>query len=236
MNDEDWGLPFALFVPYSNTISDVDNKIRYATVDVGYDWWRGDGVQGRALHRLQLSSSRTWTCSAAASSPTRTPTASTADPDLRAGADGDRRLARAAAGHGRRLLAGAAPEAQRRGRLPAVRELHGHRRSRPAPAPVARGRPGHRRAARGDAHLRDHRRAERRRRRTLLVDVDDERRRQFRRRRHRSSRWHTRWSRRRCWCRAPTRSAPRPSPCRSSRVVAQPAASCAGGAASITGS
>jgi len=44
MNDEDWGLPsppFAAFVPYSNTLSDVDNKINYATIDVGYDLWRG---------------------------------------------------------------------------------------------------------------------------------------------------------------------------------------------------
>jgi opacity protein-like surface antigen len=41
INDEDWGLPFALFVPYSNTLSEVDNKINYAIVDVGYDWWRG---------------------------------------------------------------------------------------------------------------------------------------------------------------------------------------------------
>jgi opacity protein-like surface antigen len=44
MNDEDWGLPsppFAAFVPYSNTLSGVDERIRYASVDVGYDWWRG---------------------------------------------------------------------------------------------------------------------------------------------------------------------------------------------------
>ncbi len=43
MNDEDWGLPsppFPAFVPYSNTLSDVDDNIRYAIVDVGYDWWR----------------------------------------------------------------------------------------------------------------------------------------------------------------------------------------------------
>jgi opacity protein-like surface antigen len=48
MNDEDWGLPsppFAAFVPYSNTISDVDDDIRYAIVDVGYDWWRGAGYR-----------------------------------------------------------------------------------------------------------------------------------------------------------------------------------------------
>jgi opacity protein-like surface antigen/outer membrane protease len=41
LNDEDWGLPFAVFVPYSNTLSKVDDDIRYAIVDVGYDWWRG---------------------------------------------------------------------------------------------------------------------------------------------------------------------------------------------------
>jgi len=44
MNDEDWGLPsppFPAFVPYSNTLSDVDDKIGYGIVDVGYDWWRG---------------------------------------------------------------------------------------------------------------------------------------------------------------------------------------------------
>jgi opacity protein-like surface antigen/outer membrane protease len=46
MNDEDWGLPsppFAAFVPYSNTLSGVDERINYAIIDVGYDWWRGDG-------------------------------------------------------------------------------------------------------------------------------------------------------------------------------------------------
>lgn len=44
LNDEDWGLPsppFAAYVPYSNTASDVDNKIKYGIIDVGYDWWRG---------------------------------------------------------------------------------------------------------------------------------------------------------------------------------------------------
>jgi opacity protein-like surface antigen len=44
LNDEDWGLPsppFPAFVPYSNTYSDVDNRINYAVVDLGYDWWRG---------------------------------------------------------------------------------------------------------------------------------------------------------------------------------------------------
>lgn len=42
LNDEDWGLQFgSAFIPYSNTISSVDDRIRYWTVDVGYDWWRG---------------------------------------------------------------------------------------------------------------------------------------------------------------------------------------------------
>jgi outer membrane protease len=41
MNDEDWGLPFAVFIPYSNTISSVDDRITYWTVDVGYNWRRG---------------------------------------------------------------------------------------------------------------------------------------------------------------------------------------------------
>ncbi|MEO8421336.1 MAG: omptin family outer membrane protease, partial [Hyphomicrobium sp.] len=42
LNDEDWGLPFAIFVPYSNTISKVDDHIRYGVVDVGYDLWRDE--------------------------------------------------------------------------------------------------------------------------------------------------------------------------------------------------
>ncbi len=40
LNDEDWGLQFALFVPYSNTISRTDDHIRYGVIDVGYDVWR----------------------------------------------------------------------------------------------------------------------------------------------------------------------------------------------------
>ncbi|CAN1723078.1 outer membrane immunogenic protein [Hyphomicrobium sp. 1Nfss2.1] len=40
LNDEDWGLPFADFVPYSNTWSAVDDRIRYGVIDVGYDVWR----------------------------------------------------------------------------------------------------------------------------------------------------------------------------------------------------
>jgi len=40
LNDEDWGVPFAIFVPYSNTWSDVDDHIRYGIIDVGYDVWR----------------------------------------------------------------------------------------------------------------------------------------------------------------------------------------------------
>lgn len=40
LNDEDWGLPFADFIPYSNTWSDVSDEIRYGVIDVGYDVWR----------------------------------------------------------------------------------------------------------------------------------------------------------------------------------------------------
>ena len=40
LNDEDWGLPFAIFIPYSNTISKVDDHIRYGVLDIGYDLWR----------------------------------------------------------------------------------------------------------------------------------------------------------------------------------------------------
>jgi opacity protein-like surface antigen len=44
MNDEDWVL-FGATVPYSNTLSDVDNRITYGMVDVGYDWLRGPGYK-----------------------------------------------------------------------------------------------------------------------------------------------------------------------------------------------
>ncbi len=40
LNDEDWAVPFATFVPYSNTYSPVDDRIRYGVIDVGYDIWR----------------------------------------------------------------------------------------------------------------------------------------------------------------------------------------------------
>jgi opacity protein-like surface antigen len=40
LNDEDWGLPFATFIPYSNTWSAVSDEIRYGVIDVGYDVWR----------------------------------------------------------------------------------------------------------------------------------------------------------------------------------------------------
>jgi opacity protein-like surface antigen len=48
LNDEDWGLPsppFAAYVPYSNTHSDVENHIRYGVIDVGYDVWRDARVR-----------------------------------------------------------------------------------------------------------------------------------------------------------------------------------------------
>lgn len=44
LNDEDWGLPsppFPAFVPYSNTLSSVDETIRYSVIDIGYNWWSG---------------------------------------------------------------------------------------------------------------------------------------------------------------------------------------------------
>ncbi|MGH6735546.1 MAG: outer membrane beta-barrel protein [Methyloceanibacter sp.] len=44
LNDEDWALPFpTAFVPYSNTLSRVDNDIDYGIIDAGYDVWRGAG-------------------------------------------------------------------------------------------------------------------------------------------------------------------------------------------------
>lgn len=45
LNDEDWGIPFAIFVPYSNTWSAVDDHIRYGVIDVGYDIWREDAIR-----------------------------------------------------------------------------------------------------------------------------------------------------------------------------------------------
>jgi outer membrane protease len=46
MNDEDWLFPFGPnFVAYSNTISKVDDRIAYGTVDAGYDWLRGPGYK-----------------------------------------------------------------------------------------------------------------------------------------------------------------------------------------------
>jgi outer membrane protease len=42
LNDADWGLNFGpAFVSYSNTLSSVDNDIRYWIVDAGYVVWRG---------------------------------------------------------------------------------------------------------------------------------------------------------------------------------------------------
>ena len=40
LNDEDWGLPFADFIPYSNTWSEAGDRIRYGVIDIGYDVWR----------------------------------------------------------------------------------------------------------------------------------------------------------------------------------------------------
>lgn len=43
LNDEDWllGYPRSL-IPYSNTLSTVDNDIRYGAVDAGYTVWQGE--------------------------------------------------------------------------------------------------------------------------------------------------------------------------------------------------
>jgi opacity protein-like surface antigen len=45
LNDEDWNLssdrPPAATIPYSNTISSVDNDVRYGLVDIGYVAWHG---------------------------------------------------------------------------------------------------------------------------------------------------------------------------------------------------
>jgi outer membrane protease len=46
MNDEDWALPFPdALIPYSNTISGVDNDIDYWLADIGYNLWRGGGYK-----------------------------------------------------------------------------------------------------------------------------------------------------------------------------------------------
>ncbi|MEG6508322.1 outer membrane beta-barrel protein [Methyloligella sp. 2.7D] len=42
LNDEDWDLPFGpSLIPYSNTISAVDNDVRYGFIDVGYALRKG---------------------------------------------------------------------------------------------------------------------------------------------------------------------------------------------------
>ena len=44
LNDEDWAI-FGGTVPYSNTTSSVKGEIAYATVDLGYDFFRGAGYK-----------------------------------------------------------------------------------------------------------------------------------------------------------------------------------------------
>ena len=44
LNDEDWAI-FGFTVPYSNTTSSVKGEIAYATVDLGYDFFRGAGYK-----------------------------------------------------------------------------------------------------------------------------------------------------------------------------------------------
>jgi len=46
LNDEDWALPFGVaVVPYSNTTSSVSGDLNYATIDLGYDVFRGVGYK-----------------------------------------------------------------------------------------------------------------------------------------------------------------------------------------------
>jgi opacity protein-like surface antigen len=46
MNDEDWLFAFGpSIIAYSNTVSNVDDRIRYGTIDAGYDWLRGPGYR-----------------------------------------------------------------------------------------------------------------------------------------------------------------------------------------------
>ena len=186
MNDEDWGLPsppFAAFVPYSNTLSDVDDRIRYGIVDVGYDWWRGANYKvapfvGWSYFQQHMKG---YGCRQIANGNSD---CVAAIPDECPRHHRVRHLERAARGRGGGCAAGAAPLLERRSRLPSLRELLRHRRSRPADAAFAGGRPRHRRAAGGDVVLCGHRRAECRRGRALLVDVDDQRRGQLRRHRY----------------------------------------------------
>jgi len=44
LNDEDWGI-IGFAVPYSNTTSNVQGDINYATLDLGYDFFRGAGYK-----------------------------------------------------------------------------------------------------------------------------------------------------------------------------------------------
>ena len=53
LNDEDWAL-FGGTVAYSNTVSSVQGDIDYATLDLGYDFFRGAGYKLGAIRGLQL--------------------------------------------------------------------------------------------------------------------------------------------------------------------------------------
>ena len=52
LNDEDWLLAASL--PYSNTLSKVDDRIAYGTVDAGYDWLRGSGSKVASFVRYSI--------------------------------------------------------------------------------------------------------------------------------------------------------------------------------------
>jgi opacity protein-like surface antigen len=47
MNDEDWSLgppEHSVFIPYSNTLSDAGYDMKYAIIDVGFNWWPTPGT------------------------------------------------------------------------------------------------------------------------------------------------------------------------------------------------
>ena len=52
INDEDWGLEppgAAVHTGYSNTVGDASGNISYATVDAGYDVFRGPATRSAYL-------------------------------------------------------------------------------------------------------------------------------------------------------------------------------------------
>ena len=45
MHDEDWGLQHAVYIPYSNTVSDSGYDLHYLIADAGYDIWRTEATK-----------------------------------------------------------------------------------------------------------------------------------------------------------------------------------------------